>query len=479
MREVITEDTVEKLLNASALNIEAFLSLIRELPEDQVFSIQAATGIVKNLNLLQEDGAADEKYNYAISNILIRCSYGACKFIAPRIKGGGLKHISIILANQEISEKLFSTDLYKTLNISTILNEPISNETISKEDLNAILPVFMKSACKYTDMDQLKFIYTKYNDNFNTIAGQPEFIEFKNLLSAAVGSNFDAKFNKAGQYSQFGGIDFDGMLTLCAALAEEKPYFTPVVLNCEHSSIELKKLLEFVCDNIDYFSNNDKPIVFIAKAYHTICGAIQIINGVATISLLDSLGEKKLMADMQWDDTTRPQDIIDFARNIFAEKNITTQDKVIVNEQRQTSGLGCTMFATKDAMIISKYLTIMQENQSSTKLWQFLKSAQTSKIPEKLKQEHEQAFRSVAINKKGLTYSGFMYKYFRYNPILNKKSNYYMDDKLGKWRDKVINFLKSNTYESVRDKTDGLTLDGFCKHNKNLMSSRKPNSKPV
>jgi hypothetical protein len=312
------------------------------------------------------------------------CSYDSCKFIAAQIKGGIRKHLHIILANKEIAEKLFSTNLYETLEI---LKKPISDA-----DIQAILPVFMKSACQYTNMAQLQFIHTNYPQYFAEISKSSYFSEYNLLLSAAIESNFNPNFNRAGEYSQFGGIDFDGMLTLCAALHESKPYFKPVVLNCENDSKEMKELLQFMFNNQAHF-NNGKPVVFIAKAYHTISGSIQIIDGVVHMTFLDSLGKEKFMSEMQWYDTTRPQNLISFAKQLFGEDKV--KDKVLIPEQRQNSGLGCTMFAAKDAMVISKDPSILFEQPESPRLWVLLKSAQTSKIPDKLKKELSDAFNQV------------------------------------------------------------------------------------
>lgn len=280
------------------------------------------------------------------------------------------------------------------------------------------------------------------------------------LLSAAVDSDFDPKLDRAREYSQFGGIDFDGMLTLCAALHESKPYFNPVVLNCEDDSNEMKELLQFIFDNRAFF-NNREPVVFIVKAYHTISGSIQIIDGVVHLTFIDSLGKEKLMSDMQWYDTMRPQDLINFAKQLFGDDSV--KDNVLIPEQRQMSGLGCTMFATKDAMVISKDPSILLEPPESPRLWTLLKTAQTSRVPDRLKAEQSKEFVTAPINKKGGTYLGFFFKYFREDPVRNKKTNYYMHDKLGKWRDKVVKFLRENSEEELIDKTSQFSLDGFRK----------------
>lgn len=460
MRKEFSRSDVEMLLSDDVSSYKILADKLSALPSDKVFSLDDTDAILKKSQLLRQTGDP-EQYDLVISGMLARCSFNGFNANINRFEKYARKNLHIILSNKEIAEKLFSTQLYERLEI---LKQPIA-----EADIQAILPVLMYSACKYTNMEQLKFIHTNYPQDFDKISKEPDFSEYSLLLSTAVESDFDPKFNWARQLSQFGGIDFDGMLILCAALHEQKPYFKPVVLNCDYDSSEIKDLLSFMFENQAHF-NNREPVVFIAKGWHTISGSIQIKNGVVHMTFIDSLGKEKFNS-MEWDDSMRPQDLINFAKDLFGKDRV--EDNVLIPEERQKSGLGCTLFATKDAMVISKDPSILSEQPDSPKLWALLKSSQTSKVPERLQKEQPNEFSSMPINKKGMTFLGFIYKYFRDNPFTDKKINYYMHDKLGTWRNKVIQFLKENTSEEVATKTSQFSLKGF-KTNEHMMS--KPNS---
>lgn len=463
MGNIFINDDVGKLLNCS--DIDSFLSNLMDMPRNGVFDENHMELIAeKVLTLLENTSDSDlnknKKLNLALENILMRSSlkgllnlhnFWSTSYISPGKWGDIINlHRKTIIDNDNISERLFSSKSYLTIGFL--------DGVVAPEDLKHILLVAIKNACKKADMEQLIFFEKKYPQQFMEAIQDDYLKEFKDFLTLSVSRKFPEIFRSIGQYNKLGELDYNGLLALCASMHETKSYFTPVILNCEDDASQLIDLLKYVKENIDFFDNKAEPIVFIIKSFHTISGSIKINNGKVTLSFLDSLG-KQSFNGIEWGETTT-KEVLNLAKEIFGENNLYV---VTPDPKRQYSSAGCTVFATNDAMNLFKHPISFGGLPLPLPL-PFLKSLQSSVKMEEVKERFPynlKSLREQKLNKKQQTFSESQKENFIFDKNLEKVINQYIENKLPKWRKKVMDFFKSNSDAEVAQKINFFTLEGF------------------
>lgn len=321
--------------------------------------------------------------------------------------------------NDEISTELI--DLLFEINI-------LAHSLCSNKEVRIPILTFMLEKLFYTyNLKQLNIILEQYKDECMEILPKLKNDAYKQkFISAYIESKYDEKFQYLRQLSDMGQLDYNGLLLLTAAINAKSEYFKPVILNCKNNYKEF----ETYCDLIAKRIATDKSgmYIFIIYSNHTIAGNIQWDGDRASIVLVDSLGANNL----------KSSEGIDFNVIKTIITNNFPKNQIIVPPQvRQNAATGCTVFAINDARKMFKE-TIIDENLPT----RYLLSAQTTKIMDEILKDQSQNIDP----KQNSILIAYKQKYFRKNSD-DKIINFYIEDKLPKWRQKLLDFIINNKIE--------------------------------
>jgi hypothetical protein len=431
-----------------AKNLRALKDLILNLGARKlnVSQIQTLIKKVQSLYILdpKEEQRDDKQSLFEILNqclkscrsaeslLLIKAFYQSFGFDWAKICNDN----SQLILTHNLFESLFKNRAYIELQIFDILTQ---------EAKLIFFIRFIKHCCEQGLLEDLAYVYQLDIPNFSDAANSKELGQYKDFLAMCVEFNFASKFKIMAQFhSTPGKINYEGALTVCAAIAEKNPDFVPVVLNSTQNYDELREFFNFIKQNREAI--NGQTFAFISAGRHWINGVIRVQADSIDLLFVDPLGSKAFDAnlfDPLYEKTLR---------EVVQECLGTTVHILVAEQPRQYSLVGCSVYAIDDARKISKWnksepfsehlpLTMLRITQSITEI---KKIQQDPYYAEKL---------AMPINKRALTYMESIDEHtinLTEDRTDRKKFNKRIEHKLNMLSEKVASFMKAHSDDELQ-----------------------------
>lgn len=357
------------------------------------------------------------------------------------------KQQEILIPAIEAEQFLFVNALLLQPGAPELLKQSLKELKISKSLSSDIIVKLIKLYLDFPHTpgiaEELKEIYQDNKDQFKTIvASLPD--EFHGFLQTVADGSFSDSYKHICPFScGRGRIDYEAGLTACASIAatQKSSYkFDPTVLK---NPDELKEYFKFISDNIT--SMNNQCYKFVLSGVHWISGVIELKDGIPTILFVDSLGKEKFNGNLAV-----------IAKEAFS----SSQDiKIMVAEQaRQTSQIGCSVFALDDVRKLFKVTELSSDlNPSMLRTTESTTRIKADKERAEKKEQYEKP-----VNARNQSFDdSFQENLKPQGPDATKLINTRIDYKLSKLCEKVTRFVSGNSDQEIQEAKHGFSLAGF------------------